>query len=841
MAGAPVTSLAPHVVAAPVARLRDTPLLIWIAGGLVTGDVLAGSAELRLPWFFLAIGACGAGLGVFCGAALRRLACCLLAALHGYLAADAVYRPVLPEQHIVATGSRYPQRIQGTLIAEPEPRLNGARLRVAVTALATSEGWRPATGDILVTVRQLQQSWVKGDRLEARLRIRRVRNFGNPGEFDYEGYLARRGIHATAWVGDDGAFVRQPGNGGLTAPLARWRRRVAALFGEVLAQPDAAVMQALIVGTSSALPTELRRAFSRAGVSHVLAISGLHVGLVAATAYGVLRWLLARSRWLLLATHVPKLAVVLSVVPVLLYAGIAGGTVATVRAVIMVIVFLVAVIVDRQRHLVVSLAVAAIAILLTAPGSGRDVSFQLSFAAVLGLLFGMQRFWPWWLRWEEVRLARLRGWRGRLWRPIAVYVAVTMSALAATLPLTALHFNQISLMSLLANAIVVPLLGSVAVSLGLLAALTEPFVPLFARGAVMLAGPVVELSLICVTTLAAVPGAAIRVPTPAPWELALLYCIFFATVQFAGAARLRLLAVLTVLAVADVTWWYASRHWQHDLRVTFLSVGHGDSAVVELPHGEVMVIDGGGLRGETFDVGERLIAPFLWHRRIMQVDYLVLSHPHWDHYGGMRFLAEQFAPREFWTAGATATSARFRALQMEIDRAGVSTVHMHRGAERKLGAVHIAILSPPRSGDTLDRNDDSLVLRLSFGDVSVLFPGDIEASTELRLVATRAEALGSAILKIPHHGSRTSSTPAFVDAVAPWFAIASVGFDNPWDLPHPDVIARYRARAVGLARTDADGAVELRITSAGRVTARRHRHGRESMLTAGAFARRGDI
>jgi len=806
-----------------------SPILISIAIGLFVGDVSAGRQVGALSFAGLIVIVTGAAaLLVVPSGLCRRLGLGLLAGAYGHVAATLVYAPVLLSAHIANETTHRKLQIAGVVAAEPEARRPGARLHIAVARLDTGDGWRPAIGSVLVTLRQMSQAWEVGDEVVGRVALRRPRNFGNPGEFDYEGYLARRGVYVTAFAATDAGFARSPRGGPLiTGPLARWRRSVADLFDRVLDAQRAAVMKALIVGSVGALPEDLRQAFSRTGVSHVLSISGLHLSLVAAAGYAVCRWLLARSRWLLLVLNVPKVAMTLSLIPVGLYASIAGANVATVRSVIMVLVFLMAVTVDRQRDLLVSLAVAAIMVLGSAPGTGRDISFQLSFAAVLGLLWGMGRFWPWWLQWEDDRLLRLRGWRGRVARPLATYFAVSLIALAATVPLTAYHFNQVSLMALVANAAVVPLLGSVAVSLGLLAALCEPFASWLAEAWTVLAGPFVTMGIVIVRALAAIPGAAVHVPTPTVLELALLYAAMFAGVQLRGRARLQTLALLAVLGTGDAVWWYADRYHSGRLRLTFLSVGQGDSAVVELPDGEVMVVDGGGLQSDSFDVGERVIAPFLWSRRIVRVDYLVLSHPQWDHYGGFSFIASQFRAREFWTARVASASPRFAALEALLAEHQVKRVELGRGARRLLGQVETVVHSPPSSVDGVTVNDRSLVLSLSFGDVRVLFSGDIEAAMERDLVMAQRANLKSAVLKVPHHGSRTSSTAPFLTAVSPRVAVASMGLDNQFGFPHRDVVARYAARAIPLARTDRDGAVEIEVASDGAVGLRTQYGARE--------------
>ena len=818
-----------QLVRALAAGLARTPPLIVAALGALSGDAVAAAGWRPHAGVAVACAA-GAALGlVLAPPPWRRLVTAALFAVGCAVAATRTYAPTLAADHIARAPTRTPLQVEGVVADDVPGTGQRARMLLDVDRVDDGAGWRAAHGRMRLTLRTAHRTWRIGDRVRVSASLRHPRNFGNPGEFDYVAYLARRRIYVTAFVDDDAhvALLGSATTGGF-GRFQQWRRGVGGLFRDTLGSREAAVLSALIIGTDATLPADLRDAFSRAGVSHVLSISGLHIGLVASAGYAVFRWLLTRSEWLLLTAHVPKLAVALSVAPVLAYAAIAGGNVATVRAVIMVLVFLGAVLVDRERDLLVSLATAAVLILLSAPGSTADISFQLSFAAVLGLTIGLERFWPWWQAWEERRLLRLRGGRMRLWRMVALSAAVTVSALAATMPLTAYHFNQLSLVAPLANAVVVPILGSAAVGLGLLAALLWPLSAGAASVLTWTAGWCVALGVRLVEGLAALPAAAVRVVTPTGLELALVYGTLLGAVRLRGRRRSATLAVLAALAVADGTAWWWDRYHRADLRITFLSVGHGDSAVIEFPGSAVMVLDGGGSGDGSFDPGVRVIAPFLWSRKIARVDHLVLSHPQADHFGGLGFLATQFAPHEFWSNGAQPEATRYRAFLHDVTRAGLQQYRLRRGDHRRIGPVEIDTLWPdsvlPDAGPSVANiNDQSLVLRFTYAGTRVLFAGDIGTRPEKALVTCCGDALRADVLKVPHHGSDTSSTPAFLDAVAPRTAVVSSGTQDRFHLPRPAVLARYAARRCRVWRTERDGAVTLRIGADGHVDVRRWR------------------
>ena len=753
------------------------------------------------------------------GLVLRRLAtliACLLCAFS--LANSALQRilaPHFPPAHLRHLSLPQEVIIEGWLFREPERFPHRGRLYLEALQVWQDGAPRPATGEILITVRSLSDHWHYGDVLRLPLSLRVPRNFHNPGSFDYEGYLARQEIYLSAFLWDDSVIERTGERGThLRAWIEQARRTIGAFFDAQLDHQTAAVLRALIVGDEGRIDKDLREAFSRAGVTHVLSISGLHIGLVAAAAYAAWWWLLGRSRYLLLTCAMPKLAAVLSIPPVLLYASLAGGNVATWRSVVMILVYLIAILLDRQGEVYRSLALAALLISLIWPGAVLDISFQLSFLSVLGILLGVERFTHWWTAWSEQRLLNLRPRRERVLRWSATYLAVSACALLSTAPATAAHFNQVTLVGLFANLLVIPLLGSAAVVLGLIAAGLIFLHTGLATIILFCAGVVTRVGIWVVARIGAWPYAALTVVTPTLLELVLLYGLL-ASLSFRSAIRnphfaIRyLLPALLAVFCTDATFWVWHRYFHHDLRVTFLDIGQGDAAVVELPGSQVMVIDGGGFASEDFDTGEAILAPFLWSRKIGRVDILVMSHPQLDHYGGLTFLAERFSPRELWFTGEKTQGERFQQLMTALTRAGgTARVLCRETPEMQLAQVRVQALHPPCQHVGLDPNNASLVLRLSYGVIDLLFTGDIEAEGEHALLSAPG-TLASEILKVPHHGSRTSSSAAFVAAVAPQVAVASLGYHNRFSFPAPEVVQRYAEQGTRFLRTDQAGAVTV--------------------------------
>jgi len=775
--------------------------------GVATAGVLAG--ELAAPAFapgLLFLFALAMAVLWLAGGRRRApvawAAVALAALALGTQRMAAVVAPTLPPDHVARLTLPVRTTLEGRVAAAPERRDRRTVLLVEAEAVGRGIGRRSASGLVRVGVRGRASGWCYGDRLRVDTVLRAPRNFENPGRFDYVSHLARRGIQVTASVWSDQTIERLPTSGdGIRRRLERWRVRLAAAIGAAVAAPAGPVLQALIVGEEGEIDAELRDAFSRAGVIHILSISGLHVGLVAAAGFAVFRWLLCRSEWLVLTVDVERVAAVASLVPVALYTALAGLGVATLRSAIMVVAAVLAGLSGRQADVLRSLAVAALALALGWPGAPLEISFQLSFVSVLAIVLGARRFGP---------QTRGGGWRARL-RAAAL---VSPSALAGTAPLTAFHFHQVSLVGLVANPIAVPIFGSIVVVVGLAGALVEPLAPAAARVLFQAAGLVLRPGIALVSWLAAPSWAAVDVPIPSLAELGLLYGALGGLLLLPRRCGRWLAIVALAGLVADGGWWWHER-FAHRLRVTFLDVGQGDAGVLELPGGRVVVVDAGGFPGGEFDTGGAVVAPFLLTRKILRLDAVAMTHAHPDHFGGIAYLLAHFRPAEFWWSGVPGNGVEWARLVAAVRASGARVRRLDGPA---VLADDVTVLHPPPDLGPTSINDSSLALRLACGRFSVLLTGDIEARAEQRLLA-HADLLPSTVLKVPHHGSRTSSTPTFVSAVAPLVAVMSVGADNRYRLPAPDIERRYRARGICLYRTDRCGAVTV-ATDGHRLTVR---------------------
>ncbi len=665
----------------------------------------------------------------------------------------------------------------------------------------------------------------KGDRIRVDGKIKPFHNFGNPGGFDYKGYMENQDIWGNLSGRKGQVFLLSKGS---PTVLDLLRRRIEDVIdGTSASGQGKAVLKALITGSRQGIAKPVEEDFRRTGTVHLLSISGLHVAIVAGFSFAVFRVILSFIPALLWHGRVKALAGVLAVGPVWVYGFLSGMPPGTLRAVIMATVFLLTYGFQAEHEIVNTLALAALVILALSPRSLFDVSFQLSFGSVLSIVLGLSA-----VRVHKKETDILDGpdrFR-RLKQNALTYLAVTVFAFAGTWPLVAFYFNQISLIGFVANAVLIPLMGSLAVTLGLGAVFLLPLGNTLSLWVFQAAGLAIDASLHIIRFFSSFSWASVRTVTPSILEMACYY-LFFAALLAANQAwktsrkQTRAWVFVAVSAAlvlaADGVYWLNERFHHKDLRITYLDVGQGSSSLVEFPGGRTMLIDGGGFSdNEMFDVGEKLVAPALWSKKIAHVNTVVLTHPESDHMNGLLFILSNFRVDELWTNGVETDTLGFRRMIEQVQARHIpvrmrNTLADHDG----MNGVCTEVFWPPvvNREESLDSkgeksNNMSLVIRLSMGGQSFLFPGDIMAQAEAELVDSLAEPrnLKSGVVLVPHHGSKSSSSDMFLDAVAPEYAVISCGYKNWFRFPHTGVLERLAARNVKVFRTDFDGAVTVR-------------------------------
>jgi competence protein ComEC len=614
------------------------------------------------------------------------------------------------------------------------------------------------------------------------------------------GAAARRdGVDAYAYCKSARLVDALPPAGG--APVreaaSRLRERIRRLLTRhVLAGTERGLVLAMVTGDRSEIDEATAEAFRASGTYHVLALSGAQVALVAGLLVGALRFLLVR----------PWLQAAATMAAVSFYAVLVGGDVPVVRAALMAGVVLAGRALELDADAANALGLAALMLLVDRPSAVGDVGLQLSFAATLGILM--------------LTGALARG-IPRLPLRADVGVAASVAAQLVLSPILAARFHRLSPAAVVLNLAAVPLSSAVLLSGGsvILASPLGDGVAGLAGDVAWCAAHVLRLS----GDLGPLgPWLDRRIPGPSV-GLVLLHVGGLALL-----ARHRRAAGVAALVAGPLVLAFAPTRPDADgrLRLTVIDVGQGDGLLLRSPSGRTLLVDAGGSRDPRFDPGERRVAPELWARSIRRVDALVVTHAHPDHVGGAPYVMRAFRVEEVWDGPAPLADPSWQEVQRRLDARPTARRTLAAGMGLDWDGVALRVLGPlrPRRPPPRIRNEDSIVLEVRFGEVVFLLTGDVTGEAEDALALPRA-----AVLKVPHHGSRTSSRPRLVAAVSPRLALVSAGAHNPFGHPHPETIARYARAGALVLRTDRDGT--LRVATDGvRVWARTEAEGEERLI-----------
>jgi competence protein ComEC len=734
------------------------------------------------------------------------------------------------------------------------------RLRMKVKALHQNSSsihtvieYTKASGLILLTLKGLLPSELKpGDHFLAKTKISPVNTFSTPGSFNYKRYLASQSILLKGWINSPNNIIKvhideSPAHIPRIAVFyfpERIRYHIATFLDKTLTQPSRGLYKAILIGDRSDIEPHVLENFIAAGCIHILAISGMHMGLLALITIGVITWLLKRSTWLLLHVNVTKVAVTISFLPLIAYALIAGFNIPVLRALLMTSILIFAIIFDRQGNLINHILIAAFLILVWNPTAIFTASFQLSFSAVISialvypLLFYMltqNSHYTLSGAFKHNPVSKLPATEIKqefpkiLLRWILAGIAVTAAAMLGTLPLLLFHFNRISLVAPFTNLLVEPLICFWSLIVGIIACLFIPLAPaisgfLFKTGSLGL----VFSEKIC-AFFSALPHASLRLPTPSIMEIILFYVFILSFVMMFQLEKTRkrlsiaialfsFFCLLTVPAISKIT-----KQASTSTSVSILDVGHGSSILLQLPHNKNILIDGGGSGNDSFNIGERVIAPFLWNRKLDHLDAVVISHPHADHYNGLPFILTHFRPKELWVNSMTGQDPEYQQLlnlanQLNIaikipktgeilfqdDNARLQCVFNDSAAERYSAGTPFSLKALKSN-----LNDMSLVLRLETTKRSFLFPADISATMADILVADRKN-IQADILLAPHHGSKSSMSQNFIKTVDPEYIAISAGRNNPFNFPDKSFFDLQKS-GINVFTTGRDGTLTFTV------------------------------
>jgi competence protein ComEC len=695
-------------------------------------------------------------------------------------------------------------RLTGEILDKPQKKPKTFQFAVRVAEIDTGGVASSVEGDLLVYLRRdgasdsVASALAPGKKIEVLGKIEAPRGRRNPGDFDFQRYLLLKGVSGVVYVQDAHSLSLISSRGTswrIGTLVAGIRSRMASAIDETVGGVEASFLRGILLGDRSDIPSEVKTSFINSGVVHVLAVSGLHVGMVALIFMSVFTLLRLPKPWTTLLT----------IAALLFYMLLTGSAPSVVRATIMATIILLAPVLQRKSDVFNSLAFAALVIFffdakqLFAPG------FQLSFAAVGSILYfypkvaSLSAHLPQWLR------------TSRLFDTLWKLFSVSFAAQVGTFPFTVEYFGKASIISFVANLVVIP-----AVGIGLAIGFVISFFSLLSSWLASIYGTAEQLLLNLILRSMDFSGnlsfAYLTVPS-----LGLLgFLIFYVAVAFLFNLRargIRKRMIIALLVLGDIAILPGIFGDTPKVRVTVVDVGQGDATLVQFPSGKTLLIDAGP-KTFTYDAGEKIVVPFL-QRTVRKLDGLLVTHPHSDHLGGAESVLRSIPVDTVFDAGQEAKSSIYRSYQHTLRKLGIPHIRLRAGDTINLfDEARVFVLHPTSrfvQRDSIhfvrDFNNGSVVLKILYGTVGMLFAGDAEDPSEAQMLLVYEGFLKSNFIKVGHHGSITSSGEEFIEAVKPQYAAISVGALNKFDHPSMEVIERYRTSGTTVSRTDEQGAL----------------------------------
>ena len=651
-----------------------------------------------------------------------------------------------------------------------------------------------------------------GDGIQLVGTISEFHDYGNPGRMNTVMSNKAKGICGRAMISKYSLVIEPRQEKSLARLAEQVRKQYEAYMAQAMPKQDAAAIFAMLFGGYQGIRPELLEAFTITGIVHILSVSGSHITLMAGTANIVGRFL-----------HMsPRATAALATGVILFYSLLAGAIPPVIRSALMGILTLLALTAGRERDAQHILGLVALGLLLYSPLWLFDISFQLSFGATAGLLYLAPPL------------------RERLRKKLPIFVAdslaVTIGAQLSVLPIIAWYFNVLSLSSLLANLVIAPIVEWIIVA-GLLAGLLASLLPLSGKVVFLLASVVLGLVYELSRWVAALPGSQIYMPTFSWWG-GILYYIGLGWLIIGDEYRKRLMSCVGnkyLLAMGqklrDSKGWQAVFLlgmlvvffccWQmgynnKEMQVHFIDVGQGDSALVITPHGRAFMVDTGGVREGSYDIGSRVDVPYLLHYGVEKLDYIFLTHAHDDHAGGVKGILTKIPVGAIGIGHEGAGDYLKTFGTGELGKIKKLLVPLQEGSSIELDGVRIDMLYSPESRKVQESqlqatgNEFSNLIRVSYGEASFLFTGDLIVEQEQQVLANGTN-VASTVLKVGHHGSRTSSSQEFLTAVNPGWAVISCGYNNSFGHPHKEILNRLTScTKAEILRTDQQGAIVFR-------------------------------
>lgn len=636
-----------------------------------------------------------------------------------------------------------------------------------------------------------------GDKIKVSAQLVHNQSFQNFKTFTLGSYLKSQTIHKRAFTKNRLLVERlEPGKKvsllRLTSILRhKFQQKIEHHFpsfsgGSV--SPQGAVLEALLLGERARMEPTITHSLQKAGLYHLFAISGAHIAIISFFLFSFFKILRIPTR--------PSFLLIM--VFLLFYALLVEGRPSVLRATIMTLAFLVGKLIWTNVNLINTISISAFILLFFNPFHLFSLGFQLTFAATFSIIL----FFP-----------KIIKFLPKLPFKLSEIFALSLAAQLGVLPLIASSFNRITFSSLILNYAALPLVALI-MAFGYIFLPLSFLSPILAHRLAEGLNFIINLLVSSSHLLDRFSIASYRIPTPHTFTVICYFLFLYLLLLPSKIKKQKLILFLCFSAFLAILISYPFSSLSKNLKLTFIDVGQGESILVEFPGKKKMLIDGGGFPEGRFDVGENVVSPFLWRKGIKKINYVVLTHAHPDHLNGLKAIVRNFKIGEYWEACNPSGSEAYKDFKARM-APSLPCRRLFRGETVQEKEVRIDILHPPQGSPqmlTID-NDDSLALRLSYGQSSFLLSGDIGIEAE-REILKHCPEIKSQVLKSPHHGSRSSSSKVFLENTAPQIVIISVGRGNRYGFPDQEVLERYKEIGVKVYRTDLHGSVE--VTSDGR-------------------------
>ena len=797
------------------------PVLI----AMIAGILLADASFIAPAWAYACCGVLFLCSGVF---VKSRLLWIIIAAFTAFIAVVGLYHhktsghDVCADEIISYAGGRK-VFISGWIV---EPVIGYADRDKIVLKIDTIDNDMNAVSGCRIQITIFYKDggfmrFVRGDYITIHVLPREPKNYKNPGSFDYINALRRKNVGLIAYINnkDDLSVRSDKAKRGVLRTIDGVRLQLKDIIrNHVTDRTALGIVTALVIGDQGYIGQDVRKMFASTGIVHILVVAGLHLAIITHLFYLLIKFLLSRSKYLCLHTSIPKLSLLLSMVPMTAYIFISGANPPVIRSGIMIAVYGIMFLMNRTQARWAGILVSAFFILMLDPTALYSISFQLSFIAVGSII----AFAPAITRILSALNIGKGNHIGRIVKYITGMFLVSFFVTIGLGGVTAFYFNTLPLFGILLNVIVIPVFCYLILPLSLISSAAGFVMPVISHYIFVIVVLFIHIIVNVIHAISGLSAASVKVPAPSLFELFLYYSAIIVMLnakRIGPKTALTALSMLSLLILSDAGYYAYRTRWNRDMSVTFIDVGQGDSAFIELPYGKTLLIDAGGGAYRSYDTGESVVARYIWSLKRTHVDYVIASHPQIDHIGGLGFIIMNMNVREVYKNDCSPDTDVYTKFINAANRSRTAVYTITGQTVLKdINGAKVELFSVPHevcdSSSNKDINNTVLLSKITYGDVSVLFTGDIEKDAEQVLSYTYQSRLKADIMKAAHHGSRTSNSEQFLSTVKPEIVVVPAGEGNPFHLPSKVVLKRFFEKDIQVLRTDRSGAI--RITTDGK-------------------------